>query len=49
MATSPALLALLASDVHAGSPLPAARAVVIGVPALLLLVYWWVTHRRDGR
>ncbi|MDE3064367.1 MAG: hypothetical protein KGJ36_01700 [Acidobacteriota bacterium] len=39
-------LSHLAVNVHAGSPLPAARAVVVGVPAALALLYWWVTHRR---
>jgi len=39
---------LAALDVHRGAVLPAARAVILGVPVLLLLVYWWMT-RRDGR
>jgi hypothetical protein len=46
MATWHLLPAALAANVHEGSPLPAARAVVVGVPAAALLIYWWVTRHR---
>ena len=36
-------------NVHLGSPLPAARVVVIAVPTTALLVFWLVSHRRRGR
>ena len=37
---------LASVNVHAGSPLPAARAVVLGVPLMALFVWWFVTRRR---
>jgi len=37
------------ANVHAGSPLPAARAIVVGVPALALLIYWWLRQRGDPK
>jgi hypothetical protein len=43
------LTALLGTSVHQGSPLPAARVVVVGVPAAALLIYWWLTHRRHSK
>lgn len=46
MASLPLLSAALAANVHQGSPLPAARAVVIAVPAAALLIYWWLTRHR---
>ncbi|MGH9019417.1 MAG: hypothetical protein ACRDV0_00130 [Acidimicrobiales bacterium] len=35
-----------AVNVHAGSPLPLARAVIVAVPTLVLVGYLWVSRRR---
>ena len=37
-------------NVHQGSPLPAARFVVVLVPTTVVLVFWWLrTHRGERR
>jgi len=36
-------------SVHAGRPLPVARAVVVGVPMAALLIYLWLTRERRAR
>lgn len=38
---------LAALNDHAGQPLPAARAVILGVPLAALFIWWYVT--RHGR
>jgi hypothetical protein len=47
MASPHLLFAALSTSVHQGSPLPAARVVVIAIPTLALLLFWWL--RRRGR
>jgi hypothetical protein len=49
MADLATITSAVGASVHAGSPLPAARVVVVGVPAAALLLYWWVSRRRSGR
>ncbi|GEM_PF-5630075 len=49
MATLHVIAAPWWAYVHPAAPLPAARAVVVGVPAAILLLYWWVTRGRSGR
>ncbi len=35
-------------NLHRGSALPAARVVIVAVPATALLAFWWLTSRRRG-
>ncbi|HVB70615.1 MAG TPA: hypothetical protein VND83_03815 [Acidimicrobiales bacterium] len=37
------------ANMNSGSPLPAARTIVVGVPALALLIYWWLRQRGDPK
>jgi hypothetical protein len=41
--------ALTTSSVHRGSILPAARAIVIGVPVTFAFLYWFIIVRRRDR
>jgi hypothetical protein len=41
--------ALTTSSVHRGSILPAARAIVLGVPVTFAFLYWFIIVRRRDR
>jgi len=34
-------------NVHRGVALPAARVVVLAIPTLAIIIYFWLTRQRD--